>query len=240
MKLANPLSYPLAVLASGVFLVLGVRVINLPNSLALPGAAAIATVGAAFLKGREPETLGLDNPKLEQELLQVRQRASQLAEQANELQAESVNLLTETAQVELLGIVQYACDRSRDLPAKLEQLTQRLNRKGAILSVDDLQRQLKAAQQKQLTSTGVAKAQWSQLVQSLQRNMALAQQGEDAREAQVVSLSTLIVDAAGVLQQLQNKLRAADLTSTHQTDELRELGLELNNLQESLDVLLTS
>ncbi|MEL7315783.1 MAG: hypothetical protein AAFN08_12605, partial [Cyanobacteria bacterium J06559_3] len=90
------------------------------------------------------------------------------------------------------------------------------------------------------TSTGAAKAQWSRLVASLQRNIELAQQGEDAREAQVVSLSTLIVDAGGVLQQLQNKLRSADLSSDRQTDELRELGLELNNMQENMDVLLTS
>ncbi|MEO1300420.1 MAG: hypothetical protein AAFW75_32560, partial [Cyanobacteria bacterium J06636_16] len=116
----------------------------------------------------------------------------------------------------------------------------RLNRKGAILAVDDLQKQLREAEQKQRTSTGAAKAQWSRLVASLQRNIELAQQGEDAREAQVVSLSTLIVDAGGVLQQLQNKLRSADLSSDRQTDELRELGLELNNMQENMDVLLTS
>lgn len=239
MKLANPLAYPIAVLLGGLFLVAGIRLMGLPNAIALPGAVAIATAGAAALKAREPETLGLDNPKLERELLQIRQRASQLAEQANELQAESVRLLTDTAQVELLGIVQYACDRARELPAKIDQLTKRLNSKGAIFSVEDLQKQLQAAQQKQMTSTGVAKTQWSRLAQSLQRNIALAKQGEDAREAQIVSLSTLIVDAAGVLQQLQNKLRTADLSSNTQTDELRELGLELNSVQENMDVLLT-
>jgi len=48
------------------------------------------------------------------------------------------------------------------------------------------------------------------------------------------------VDAGGVLQQLQNKLRSADLESDRQTGELRDLGLELNNLQESMDVLMTA
>ncbi|MEL6384077.1 MAG: hypothetical protein AAFQ89_16805 [Cyanobacteria bacterium J06626_18] len=240
MKLANPLAYPLAVLAGGVFLVAGVRFARLPSFVALPGAVAIATAGAAVLKSREPETLGLDNPNLEKELQQARQQVTQLVEQATGLKAESVNLLTETHQVELLGIVQYACDHIQDLPTKLEQLIKRLNRKGAILAVDDLQKQLREAEQKQRTSTGAAKAQWSRLVASLQRNIELAQQGEDAREAQVVSLSTLIVDAGGVLQQLQNKLRSADLSSDRQTDELRELGLELNNMQENMDVLLTS
>lgn len=240
MKRANPLAYPLAVLAGGVFLVAGVRLIRLPSFIALPGAIAIATAGAAVLKGRKPETLGLDNPNLEKELQQARQQVMQLVEQANGLKAESVDLLTETHQVELLGIVQYACDHIQDLPDKLEQLIKRLNSKGALLSVDDLQKQLREAEQKQRTSTGVAQAQWSRLVESLQRNIELAQQGEDTREAQVVSLSTLIVDAAGILQQLQNKLRSSDLTSDRQTDELRELGLELNNMQENMDVLLTA
>lgn len=240
MKLANPLAYPLAVLMGGLTLVVAVRLVRLPSVIALPGAAAIATLGAAALKGREPEILGLDNPKLEQELQRARQRAGQLAEQANELQAESVNLLTETHQVELLGIVQYACDRTRELPARLDQLAKRLQGKDSILSVDDLQKQLKEAQHKQRASTGVAQEQWQRLSQSLQRNLELAQQGQDAREAQVVNLSTLIVDAAGILQQLQNKLRSADLNSTRQTDELQELGLELNNMQENMDVLLAS
>ena len=240
MKLANPLAYPLAVLAGGVFLVAGVRLVRLPSFVALPGAIALATAGATVFKSRAPESLGLDNANLEKELQQARQQVTQLVEQATGLKAESVDLLTETHQVELLGIVQYACDHIQELPAKLEQLIKRLNRKGAILAVDDLQKQLREAEQKQRTSTGVAKAQWSRLVASLQRNIELAQQGEDAREAQVVSLSTLIVDAGGVLQQLQNKLRSADLSSDRQTDELRELGLELNNMQENMDVLLTS
>ncbi len=239
MKLANPLAYPLAVLAGGLFLVAGVRLVGLPNAIALPGSVAIATVGAALLKGREPERLGLDNPTLERQLLSARQQALHLVTQANELQAESLHLLTRPDQVELLGIVQYACDRTRELPSKLDELTQRLSRKGAILSVEHLQTQLKAAQQKERTTTGVAREQWSRLAQSLQRNLDLAKQGEDAREAQVVNLVTLIADSGGVLQQLQNKLRSADLNSAQQTDELRELGLELNNLQESMDVLMT-
>ncbi|MGD1940445.1 MAG: hypothetical protein ACFB0G_03975, partial [Leptolyngbyaceae cyanobacterium] len=83
MKLTNPLAYPLAVLAGGVFLVAGVRLLQLPTVVALPGAVAIATVGGAVLKGREPESLGLDNPRLEAELRQAKERAERLAGQAN-------------------------------------------------------------------------------------------------------------------------------------------------------------
>lgn len=240
MKLTNPLAYPLAVLAGGVFLVAGVRLVRLPSYVAVPGAIAIATLGASALKSREPESLGLDNPQLEQELLQAKERAVQLATQANDLQAESVNLLTEASQVELLGVVQYACDRTRELPNKLDTLIDRLHQRGSLLSIEDLENQLREAQHKERTSSGVAQAQWHKLAQSLERNIELAQQGEDTREAQVVNLATLIVDAGGVLQQLQNKLRSADLASSSQTAELRDLGLELNNLQESMDVLMTA
>ena len=213
---------------------------RLPSVVAAPGAVAIATLGASALKTREPETLGLDNPHLEKALRQAKAQAVQLAAQANDLQAESIQLLTATHQVELLGIVQYACDRARELPAKLDTLIDRLHHRGALLSVANLETQLKEAEHKQRTSSGVAQAQWERLAKSLERNIALAQQGEDAREAQVVNLSTLIVDAGGVLQQLQNKLRSADLESDRQTGELRDLGLELNNLQESMDVLMTA
>jgi chromosome segregation ATPase len=208
--------------------------------VALPGAAAIATLGAAVLKSREPQSLGLDNPKLEDELRQAKERATHLAEQANDLQAESIKLLTDTSQIELLGIVQCACDRTRELPTKLDELAQRLHHRGSLLSVEDLEKQLKAAQQKERTSAGIAQEQWHRLAQSLERNIDLAQQGQDAREAQVVNLSTLIVDAGGILQQLQNKLRSADLDNSTQTEELRELGLELNNMQENMDVLMAA
>jgi len=240
VKLANPLAYPLAVLAGGLFLVVGVRLVRLPNVVVLPASAAIATLGAAVLKGREPESLGLDNPKLEDELLQAKQRAELLAEKANELQAESINLLTDTSQVELLGIVQYACDRTRELPSKLDELAKHLHRRGSLLSVEDLEKQLKEAQHKERTSSGIAQEQWHRLSQSLERNIELAKQGQDAREAQVVNLSTLIVDAGGVLQRLENKLRSADLDNSAQTEELRELGLELNNMQESMDILMAA
>lgn len=240
MKLTNPLAYPLAVLAGGIFLVAGVRLVRLPSFVAVPVAIAIATLGASVLNSREPESLDLDNPQLEQELLQAQARAVQLATQANDLQAESMTLLTSANQVELLGVVQYACDRTRELPNKLDTMIDRLHQRGSLLSIEDLENQLKAAQHKERTSSGVAQAQWQKLARSLERNIELAQQGEDTREAQVVNLATLIVDAGGVLQQLQNKLRSADLANSSQTAELRELGLELNNLQESMDVLMTA
>ena len=57
--------------------------------------------------------------------------------------------------------------------------------------------------------------------------------------AQVVSLATLIQDTAGVLQELQNKLREADLNDSTQTLELRSLGEQLNSFQENVDLLIS-
>ncbi len=238
MKLANPLQYPLAVLAGGIFLVGGVRLVRLPNVVAIPGAIAIATVGSTLLKSREPDTVELTNKSINREFQQVRQQAVALGTRADELNQEATRLLTASHQMELLGVVQYACDRTQELPQKIDQLALRLEGKDALLSVDELQHQLKQAETKVRNSKGIAQEQWGKLANSLKRNIALAQHGEDARQAQLANLSTLIAESGGVLQQLQNKLRTADLTSSVAADELRELSDEFKGVQEHVDVLI--
>ena len=238
MKLANPLQYPLAVLAGGIFLVGGVRLGRLPSFVAIPGAVIIATAGAAVLKSREPDKVELTNKAINREFQQVRQQAVALGARANELNEEATKLLTASDQIELLGVVQYACDRTQELPQKIDQLALRLEGKDALLSVDELQRQLKQAEVKVRNSKGIAQEQWGKLANSLKRNIALAQHGEDARQAQLANLSTLIAESGGVLQQLQNKLRTADLTSSVAADELRELSDEFKGFQENVDILI--
>ncbi|EKV03562.1 hypothetical protein Lepto7375DRAFT_5868 [Leptolyngbya sp. PCC 7375] len=238
MKLANPLQYPLAVLAGGIFLIGGVRLGRLPAVVAIPGAVIIATAGAAVLKSREPDKVELANKSINREFQQVRQQAVALGSRADELNEEATRLLTDSDQIELLGVVQYACDRTQELPQKIDQLALRLEGKDALLSVDELQRQLKQAEAKVRNSKGIAQEQWGKLANSLKRNIALAQHGEDARQAQLANLSTLIAESGGVLQQLQNKLRTADLTSSVAADELRELSDEFKGFQENVDVLI--
>ncbi|ESA34405.1 hypothetical protein N836_17420 [Leptolyngbya sp. Heron Island J] len=238
MKLANPLQYPLAVLAGGIFLVGGVRLGRLPAVVVIPGAVIIATAGAAVLKSREPDKVELANKSINREFQQVRQQAVALGTRANELNEEATRLLTDSDQIELLGVVQYACDRTQELPQKIDQLAFRLEGKDALLSVDELQRQLKQAEVKVRNSKGIAQEQWGKLANSLKRNIALAQHGEDARQAQLANLSTLIAESGGVLQQLQNKLRTADLTNAVAADELRELSDEFKGFQENVDVLI--
>jgi len=239
MKLANPLFYPLPILVSAIALVIGVRVVKLPSWVMLPVAGAIAVTGAALRKGQEPETLNLENPALERELLAIRQQAKLLAEKASELRAEAARLLTDSLQVELLASVQFACDRATDLPQKIDALAQRMQGSDSLLSVADLRQQLAGVQAKLQSSSGVVKAQLNTLVESLQHNIQLAQAGEDSRQAQVASLSTLILDSAGVLQAMQNKLRSVNLTDAQQTLELRSLSDELSIFQENVDLLVS-
>ncbi|MEO0455860.1 MAG: hypothetical protein AAF152_04655 [Cyanobacteria bacterium P01_A01_bin.114] len=236
-QLANPLHYPLAVLAGGIFLIAGVRLVRLPSVVAIPGAAAIATAGAAVLKTREPATIELDNPALSKELQAVRQQAQKLTQTADLLKTEATQVLTNAHQMELLGTVQYACDRTDALPAQIDQLARRMQGKDSLLSVADLEKQLQDVQAKIQSNSGVAQIQWQNLAQRLERNIALAQQGEDTRQAQLAQLSTLIAEAGGVLQQLQNKLRTTDFTSAVATEELRELSDEFKGVQESVEVL---
>lgn len=237
MKLANPLYYPFAVLAGGITLFVGVRLAKLSSVVMLPVAAAVATGGAMMRKSQEPEILSLDNPELEQQLQAVRQQAKTLADKANVLRLEASKLLT--TQLELLAAVQYACDRAGELPTKIDQLTHRLSGSDSLLSVNELQQQLSEVQTKLQSSSGVAREQLTKLADSLQRNIQLARQGQDARQAQVLSLSTLILDSAGVLQELQNKLRTADLTNSAEAMELRSLSDELSSFQENVDLLVS-
>ena len=239
MKLANPLYYPISVLAGAIALVIGVRVLQLPNVVIVPSSVAIATIGAAIRKSQKPESLGLDDPQLEQQINSIRNQASTLATRAHDLRTEATRLLTEADQMDLLSTVQYACDRAEELPNNIEHLAKRMKGNESLLAPRELQRQLNEAKAQAASSTGVAKEQWEKLTSTLEWNLNLSQEGKDARQAQVVSLSTMIVQSAGVLQQLQNRLRTADLSDRTQSDEVRSLSNTFNSVQENLSFLIT-
>jgi len=238
MKLANPFYYPFAMLAGGVFLVVGARLVRLPNVVAIPGAGAIALTTATVLKRREPDTIELENPALSRELQAIRLQAQKLTETAQLLKAEATKLLTDVMYIDLLGTVQYVCDRIQEMPPKIDRLAHKMQGKDALLSASDTERQLADVRTKVNASSGTAKAQWQTLAQQLEQNLALVKQGEDAREAQLAQLSTLIAKSGGVLQQLQNKLRTADLASQMDAEALKEMGDELRGFQENVEVLL--
>lgn len=239
VKLVNPLYHPLAVLAGGIVLVGGVRIANLHHFVMLPLAVGVATVGAGVIApesspGAKPRRR---SPAVEQELGNLRTQANKLAQKAQALKTEAQELLTQSLQMELLGTLQYACDRTTELPQKIETMAERLHGDDSILSVQELQQQRVTIQKKLAQSSGATQQQLQQLDQSLQRNISLAQQGQDARQAQLLSLSQLIAESAGVLQAMQNQLRSADLAEASQSAELKNLSDELRDFQENLDVL---
>jgi hypothetical protein len=212
---------------------------RLPNVVILPIAIAATTLSAIALNSRQPEAIDLDNPALERELSALRQQAKDLALKADTLQQEATQLLTNPLQMDLLGTVQYACDRAKELPRNLDGLMQRLQGQDALLSREDLQSQLTDAQRRLSASSGATYEHLHRLVNSLQRNIELTQQGTDARQAQVLNLSALVQDAAGSLQALQNKLRTADLSDTQQTLELKVLSDTFQSVQEDMNLLVS-
>lgn len=236
MKFVNPLYYPLAVLVGGISLIVGVRLIQLPSLIILPASAAIATGIAIPLSQKEANKINIDNPALAREIQLVQQQAKLLIDKAEELRKEAKQMLTSSRQLELLSTVEYACDRTQELPGKISQLTQRLQGSNSLLSPTELETQLVEVKAKQKNSSGIAREQLKQLATSLENNLRLAQQGQDARQAQVVSLNTLVIESAGVLQQLQNRLRSSDLNNSEEINELKNLSEELKSMQESTDL----
>lgn len=231
-QLANPLHYPLVVLLGMAILVIGVRILDIPKILMLVIAIAIAFVGASVRKSQRTE-----NPALKREISKLKQQSQSLAEQANKLRQESAKYLTSSTQLELLATIQYVCDRAQELPAKTEAITSKLQGENSLLSSANIERQLREATAKHSKSSGAAQQQLSGLITSLKRNLELAKQGEDTREAQIYALSNQIIDAAGILQQLQNQIITADLNNADNINELANLSEELKSFQENVDIL---
>lgn len=237
-RLVNPLHYPIAILISGLVLVLGVRVVGLPSYVIIPFSGAIALAGASVRQSQLPAPLLVDNPALAQELTQVQQSAQGVAEKAEVLREEANRALSDSSlQLNLLTQVQYACDRAQELPTQIETLARKFQGADSLLSIAELEQQKADMDKKLAQSSGVSRQQLETLQASIERNIQLAQQGEDARQAQVISLNTSIQNLAGVLQQLQNKLRSADLADANEVSELQNLSEELNSLQENVNIL---
>lgn len=238
MKLANPLIYPLSVLVGGITLVVSVRLANLPNAIAVPMAIGVATVGAGMIKTFSPERLNLGNPDLERHLKAVIDSASALIGAASALSMEADKLLTESDQIELLAAVKYACDRTIELPDEIKLLAKRMSGANSLLMVNELKREINKVQNKLRTSSGVERDELQKLRVSLENNLQLAQQGQDARKAQVINLDRLITAQAGILQQLQNKLRTSDLHNNSQVVELRSLSNDISDIYSNLNQLI--
>ncbi|MEL7035937.1 MAG: hypothetical protein AAFO04_10015 [Cyanobacteria bacterium J06592_8] len=239
IKLANPFYYPTAILIGGVVLVTGLRVVGLSNSVILPTASVITVASASVLKSREPDAENIAQQQLQQEVQILKTSSQNLAIKAEELRQEANQLISQnTFNLDFLAQVQTICDRTIELPQKIENIAQRLPRQESLLSVNELERQLLEVQTKIRSSSGITRQNLEQLAASLQQNIELAKTGQDTRQAKIISLSTLIQNSAGVLQQLQNKLRIADLNDSEDIQELRRLSDELNQYQANMDIFI--
>lgn len=239
LKLANPLQYPLAVLVSGIILIIGVRFLGIANTIILPTSAAIALSGATWLKLQEPDENKLYKKQLEQELQAIKFLSQQGEKQAELLRQEANQLLTKTEfQLDLLVIINSACDRAVELPRKIEQLAEKISANESLLSSQELQKQLLDVKLKISSSSGITRQHLEKLATQLEENIRLAEVGKDTRQAQILNLHTLIQDSAGSLQQLQNQLRTADLTDSEEIKELNVLTEELQTKQEQFNLLI--
>ena len=232
MKIANPLHYPVVILIAGISLFLGVRVINLSSKIVLPTTVLIAFLGSAIL-AKDNKSLELENKLLEKELNAIKKEANLLVSKAEELRLEAKNLLHDSWQVDLLTAVEYACDRTLELPNKIDQLSKKISGGDSLLSVEELEKKLASINKKKKSTYGIAQRQLEKIESSLQRNISLAKQGESARQAQVFSLTNLITESAGILQELQNKFRTADLSNSEELHDLQNLSEELTAIQEN-------
>ncbi|MEB3279993.1 MAG: hypothetical protein VKK42_13850 [Lyngbya sp.] len=239
MKLANPIYYPVAVLIGGITLVAGVRLAGLSNKIILPTVAVVTVATASVLKSREPNEKKIAKKQLQQEVELLKVSSKNLAIKAEELRQEAKKLMNKTSfNLDVLVAVQEICDRTIELPQKIEKIAERLPEQESLLSVNELEKQLLDVKSKIRSSSGITRQNWEQLAASLERNMALAQAGQDTRQAKIISLSTSIQNSAGVLQKLQNKLITADLSNSKERQELRSLSNELNDYQANLDILI--
>jgi hypothetical protein len=136
--------------------------------------------------------------------------------------------------------IQFTCDRAIELPDKLDRLAQHMQIQTSRVSIADMQAQLAAveAQQQTIADNGVQTA-LEKISESLRRALQLVQEGQDARQVQVASLSGLILDFLGLLQEVQIKLRATTQTEAAML-ELRSLSEQLGMFQENVDRLMPS
>ncbi|MDJ1173239.1 hypothetical protein [Roseofilum capinflatum] len=238
IKIANPLYYPTAVFIGGACLVVGVRVLGLSNFIIVPGAIAATVASATALKLREPDAERQEQQQLQQELDNLKATSQMVASKAEELRQEAQRLLTQSSfEIDVLVTVQQVCDDAIELPATIDSIARTLPQGQSLLSVDDLERQLLEVNQKLRSSSEISRQHLKDLKASLERNIQLAKTGQDTRQAKLISLQKMIQDSAGVLQQLQNKLRRADLQNSADLEDLQRLSDELKAYQDNVEIL---
>lgn len=242
LKLVNPLAYPLAMTAGGILLFVGIRVVALPNVVAVPMAAGL-TIAVSYLRQQQepsPEKSALR--QVQSELEGVRGDAHQLQQQAQTLLEQANQLLRQeqlsSLSMDILAAVRYGCDLAIVLPEKVDALALKLPQTRSLLDQTSLEQKLKAVRSEKIKASGSALQSLQRLEESIQRNLGLMNANQNDRQSQIHNLSALIQDLAGVLQRLQTHLQTANLADLHQIDRLQELVTEMNRLQQETDLFI--
>ena len=239
MALVNPFYYPAAMLLGGVSLVVGIRFVNLSGLIMLPVSTGVTVGSALLLKGKEEQPLNTVDPVMEREIEAALTQAQLVASRAQILRQDAHNLLESSDNLSLLTTIEYACDRAQELPSRIQTLSQKLSRTDSVLSIEQLEGQLQEVRGRLAASSGISKQHLEKLKQSLARNLELAKQGENSQQAQIISLSTWIMDSAGVLQHLQNNIRNANLDDLDQVHQIENLSQELEDIQKNMDLMMS-
>lgn len=238
VKLTNPFDYPLAILVGGIVLVAGVRFLKTPNLLILPTAAIVATATAMYCKSREPDPEKSARREVERELTNLKASGQSLAEKAEAVRREAGQLLGHEADyLELLVRIEEACSLIADIPHRIEELERRLPRSEAVLSLAKLEADLDSARARLTNSTGIARQQAGELVESLERNLELVRTSGSVNLAKLLNLRVTIENTAGILQELQNKIRLSSRPNRERVREVEELCDRLRSAGSNLDIL---
>ena len=201
VQLTNPLQHPLAMGLAGIVLVIGVKLLPFGWFIALPCAALLAFVLAAYRR--------------ETTLPDLIRRSFQLASGADAVADEAGQRLVQAQDIGRLTAVQLCCERIRELPSTLERLRVDAKATGSsLLSTAHLEQRLRHERQRLGREIGTAVGrQRERLIQQLERNLALAKQGTEAGSLRVMAVSEHLESVAGDLQALQLMLRQPLLPS---------------------------
>lgn len=239
VKLTNPFDYPIAILVGGIVLVAGVRLLKTPNLVILPTAAIVATATAMYCKSREPDPEKAAQREVERELTNLKASGRSVAEKAEAVRREAGQLLGHDADyLDLLVRIEETCSPIAEIPTRIEALGERLSRNNSVLSLAELDADLRSAQELLANATGIARQQAGELVESLERNRELAGTGASVNLAKLLNLRVILQNTAGILQELQNQMRLLNRPDLDRVREVEELCERLQSAQNNLDILI--
>lgn len=236
LKLANPIYYPIAVALGGITLVLGVRLLRVPNPIIIPSAVGVTLLGSSFLKSQELDAEGQLQKTLEQDLNAMETFSETLGIQSEQVRQEvSQKLAQESQHLDTLVKVQEVCDRFSQFPTKIRNLTQKMIQKKSLLSWEELSQKKTEVDEQITLSSGESRQQLEQLSATLADNLAQVKQGLDSRQSQVIYLNTLLQTSAGNLQELYNNLHNYSGNNAEKIEQINQTLLKIEDQQNKLE-----